>query len=94
MLIAKPCKTMVTGDEQIVSRDVVIVDERRPVTWHDPGIVVPPFLDFRIETSPSLQCPQMDRLSFRLWECAGELRMRPPFPKADAIPMVEGHLAY
>jgi hypothetical protein len=94
MLIPKLCEAVVSGYEQIVTGDVVVLLEWGPVTLHGQGQHVPLFLRDRIESPPGLQRTKMNRLGLHLGESAGEFRMRSLLPVAHAIPVVEGYFTH
>jgi hypothetical protein len=89
MLIAKLGESVVSGHEQIVTSNVVVLPERRPMALYGQGQHIPLLLRHGIESTPCLQRTKMNRLRFHLRESPGELRTSLLLPEADAIPMVK-----
>ena len=94
VLIVQLCEAVVTGHEEIMAGDVVVLAERRPVALHGQRQHVPLLLRQRIEVTPGLQRTKMHGLRLHLAQGAGELRMRPLLPVADAVPVVERHVTH
>ena len=93
MLITELGESVICRYEQIVSADVVVLVEWRPVAVHGKRQHIPLFLNQTIQGTPGLQRTKMHRLGFHLGESTGEFRACTLLPIADTIAVVEGNIA-
>jgi hypothetical protein len=93
MLIPELGESVICRHEQIISADMMVFVERRPMAVHSKRQHIPLLLNQAIQRAPGLQRTKMHRLGLHLGECAGEFRIRTLLPIADTIAVIEGDIA-
>ena len=90
VLTAQLRKSMISGHEQIVAGNVVVLPEWRPMGVHCQSQSVPLLLYDRQKILPSLNRTKVNGLLVHLEHSAREFGMSPVLPIAYAIPVEKG----
>jgi hypothetical protein len=94
MLISETSEPVIGTDEQIVTRDVCRIVERRAMWLYSLGQLMPFSLYIVIQGTPCGQSPAMNIQLSQLRVSTGEHQPRAILVIAPTLPMKEGHVSY
>lgn len=93
MFIAQLCKAVIRRHEEIVAADAVLLPKRWTMRSNTSGHLSPDYLSFVRKSLPRLDGPLVKFSLLHLFSSSCKIRIRLAPEIADAIPVIEGHIA-